>query len=310
MGRKLTNEEFTTRAEKLHGKKFDYANVDYKTMDSKVTIICPKHGEFRQIAKSHLNGMGCFKCGRDKVAKTQTSSTDEFIKKSREIHGDNYLYGMVDYIKNSTNVKIFCKEHGVFEQTPQNHLVGKGCKKCGTISAASCKLATTEDFVKKSVAVHGNKYNYNNTKYKNAISKVNILCNTCKNIFEIVADKHTQGRGCSFCSRAGFNTPEDAFLYVINYEDITKIGITKVGVEARMKNIVGKSGIPFKKVFSIQGKSSIIYKIEQKILKECRKIYHNIDNKFEGSTECFYDVNLAELLNRITNLQKEYSNDN
>jgi hypothetical protein len=34
-------------------------------------------------------------------------------------------------IKNThIKVKIICKEHGIFEQTPHDHLTAHGCKKC------------------------------------------------------------------------------------------------------------------------------------------------------------------------------------
>lgn len=46
----------------VHGNKYDYSKVNYATSDSKVIIICPKHGEFEQRPHNHLNGQGCKKC--------------------------------------------------------------------------------------------------------------------------------------------------------------------------------------------------------------------------------------------------------
>ena len=43
---------------------------------------------------------------------------------------DKYDYSESFYIDAKTKIKIICKEHGVFEQTPGNHLFGQGCLKC------------------------------------------------------------------------------------------------------------------------------------------------------------------------------------
>lgn len=59
---------------------------------------------------------------------------DNFIKRSTETHG-HYDYSKVEYINNSTKVCIVCYEHGDFWQTPNTHLGGSGCPKCGSIIA-------------------------------------------------------------------------------------------------------------------------------------------------------------------------------
>lgn len=63
MPKKLTTEEFIRRAKAVHGDKYDYSKVEYANNCTKVCIICPIHGEFFQIPKSHLQGQGCAKCG-------------------------------------------------------------------------------------------------------------------------------------------------------------------------------------------------------------------------------------------------------
>ena len=57
-------------------------------------------------------------------------TTEEFIKKAREVHGDKYDYSKVEYVKSSTKVCIICKQHGVFLQSPKQHLSGQGCPIC------------------------------------------------------------------------------------------------------------------------------------------------------------------------------------
>lgn len=56
---------------------------------------------------------------------------DEFIIQAKIIHGGKYDYSKVNYINNSTKVCIICPIHGEFWQTPNHHLSGHGCVKCG-----------------------------------------------------------------------------------------------------------------------------------------------------------------------------------
>jgi len=59
---KYTNDQFIEKARKIHGDKYDYSLVDYKNRSGNIIIICKEHGEFNQIASSHIRGEGCPKC--------------------------------------------------------------------------------------------------------------------------------------------------------------------------------------------------------------------------------------------------------
>ena len=64
MGKRKTTEQFIAEAKAVHGSKYDYSKVEYKNNKTKVCIICHIHGEFLQVPKDHLDGIGCKKCGR------------------------------------------------------------------------------------------------------------------------------------------------------------------------------------------------------------------------------------------------------
>lgn len=61
-------------------------------------------------------------------------TTQGFIIKARTVHGDKYDYSRVVYVHSQLKVEIICKEHGLFLQSPQTHLSGSGCRKCGAIN--------------------------------------------------------------------------------------------------------------------------------------------------------------------------------
>lgn len=81
MGKHRTQEEFISDAKKIHGDKYDYSKVVFTRMKDKITIICPKHGEFEQRAIEHLGGSGCPKC----VHQERTFTKEEFVKKANQI---------------------------------------------------------------------------------------------------------------------------------------------------------------------------------------------------------------------------------
>ena len=144
-----TKEEFINKAREVHGDKYDYSKVDYTNANTHVCIICPEHGEFKQTPSMHLSGNGCPKCGIESMQKKQSSTTEEFINKAREIHGGKYDYSKVQYVNSHTDVCIICPEHGEFKQTPNKHLMWQGCPNCNNNKLESeIKLLLDEQGIK------------------------------------------------------------------------------------------------------------------------------------------------------------------
>lgn len=115
---------FIEKANIVHKYRYDYSLVNYINQSIPVEIICKKHGIFKQLPNHHLHQSGCPKCVGFK------KTTKEFIDESKIIHGDIYDYSLVNYINATNKIKIICPKHGVFEQKPNGHLNGKGCKFC------------------------------------------------------------------------------------------------------------------------------------------------------------------------------------
>jgi len=129
---KHTIDNFLEKAYKKHGNKFDYSLVEFKDYNTKIKIICPLHGEKIVHPRNHLNSKGCKECTGMHKSAMYRSNTAEFIKKAKKVHGSTYSYNKVNYVKNSQNIEIYCKVHEeYFQQSPANHLLGKGCQKCG-----------------------------------------------------------------------------------------------------------------------------------------------------------------------------------
>ena len=54
-------------------------------------------------------------------------TTENFIEKAKQIHGNKYDYSKVKYVKATKEVCIICPIHGEFWQKPVKHLIGHGC---------------------------------------------------------------------------------------------------------------------------------------------------------------------------------------
>ena len=121
--------EFLDSFVKRHGDKFDYSKVVYSGHKNPVTIICPKHGEFRITPPNHLL-YDCKKCYYEIIGKNLTKKVDEFIEQASKIHSNYYDYSLVVYTNTHSYVIVICPKHGKFKQNPSNHLMGQGCPTC------------------------------------------------------------------------------------------------------------------------------------------------------------------------------------
>lgn len=122
--------DFIEKACKIHGDKYDYSKVEYIDVKTKVCIICHEHGEFWQLPYNHLTGNGCPECGKQRTNNSNKMTNEEFIQKANIIHNSKYKYADI-YTSYKEKINIICPIHGVFSQTPDDHLQGKGCSKCG-----------------------------------------------------------------------------------------------------------------------------------------------------------------------------------
>lgn len=119
---------------------------------------------------------------------------NDFILKASTKHFVKWDYSKSVYVNNSTKIEIGCKKHGWFWQTPMDHLVGKGCKKC----ANENRTFSQKDFEKNANEKHNSIYEYPFEDYINSYSKIRIKCSK-HGIFKQEAYSHLRGQGCPKC---------------------------------------------------------------------------------------------------------------
>ncbi len=196
-----STDEFIDAAKKVHGNKYDYSQVNYINNKTKVKIICPIHGEFEQKPNTHLNGSGCYSCGKLQAGEKIKSDSESFIEMARKIHGDKYDYSKVEYKTAKSPVKIICPIHGEFEQIASYHLSGNQCKKCGSRNLPY----TTDEYIQAAKEIHGDRYKYDNLIYVNAQTPVKITCKKHGDFLQ-KPSYHLSGQGCAKCSESRGHT--------------------------------------------------------------------------------------------------------
>jgi hypothetical protein len=198
-------EEFIKKSNEIHKDKYNYSKLDLSLKNEKIIIICNEHGEFTQNPKNHLKGNGCKECGKikSKLCLIKPLSTEEFIKRSKEKHGDLYDYSNTTYVKSGEKVKISCKLHGVFESEPRKHYVlGYGCpicSGCGVSFAQLSWLQYIETTTNNEIIYKGGKYNKEETfRFNTKLYRVDGFCKETKTIYEFLGCWY---HGCLKCKK-------------------------------------------------------------------------------------------------------------
>lgn len=304
MGKKLTQEGFVADCIAEHNNFYDYSLTRYVNSRGKIEIICPIHGVFTQKAEAHKSGNGCPACGEILKGTGSKPTTDHagFIEDSILLHNHLYSYGNVNYVNRGTKVSITCKKHGDFLQTPKDHLTGRGCHCCAKEHRNDGRKHTTESCIERCKEVQDVVYDYSKAIYLGDKVPMKIGCSIHGDFLQVPSN-HLQGQGCPHCKKTGYNTSKAGYLYVLTNKNVTKVGITNRLPATRAKEVFKSGGPCFSvhsHIYSVDG--SVPRQIELATHKWLEERHNRVSEVFDGSTECFLDVNLEELLTFITPL--------
>lgn len=159
--------------------------------------------------------------------------TEAFIEKAKQKHGELYDYSSSVYVTSTTKIKIICCRCGVeFEQTPNKHLQGRGCKVCNnkyrkspeTKGKSKYKI-DTNTFIKRAKGRHGDKYDYSKVVFTGIHNNVTIKCNTCGQETEQRPSNHLRSKGCKICNNS---TTTNKFIEEANKVHGSKYVYSKV----------------------------------------------------------------------------------
>lgn len=218
------------------------------------------------------------KTGRLSPKQPQDIKNQWWTHRFQEVHVNTYDYSKMVYLGTKNKVEIICRDHGVFTQTPNDHLKGSGCPDCyGNKKKDTNKCI--EDFKK----VHGSTYNYSKVNYVNAATKVEIICRE-HGVFTQTPNNHPSGCGCPKCQNHNQDT-----LYILK---CLSTGLIKIGITNNLKQRISSIG------GNLQHISHVIVENPRDLEQELHKKYQKY-NKFNhnvksGGTE-FFDLSDQQL---------------
>ena len=192
--------QFINKASEIHKNKYSYNKFIYRGFDINGIIACPIHGDFKQDPAHHVyKQQGCPKCGKEIAAKNKTKSFDQFLIEAHSVHENKYSYVQESYTKYKIKMKIICPSHGLFEQTPTNHISKKqGCPQCAILLRKELITKTFQEMIITAKNIHQDRYTYIENSYSNGYSHMTIIC-PIHGDFKQTPNNHLQGHGCPSC---------------------------------------------------------------------------------------------------------------
>ena len=321
---KYTIEDVVARFRVIHGDRFDYSLVTSSKSMDKIEIVCTEHGVFKQTVAHHLVSRGCPECAYESIRLPLA----DFIAKSQEVHNYKYSYEKISFYPGyNSKVVITCPEHGDFQQSAGPHMQGKGCRECGTKVSLSKRYTefTTDNFISKVKAVHGDRYDYSSTEYINTETKVKIICKT-HGVFEQRPKCHEAGKGCAKCrnDNTTYNFIQkyrdnrelgnkDGLIYILkitgNDESFLKLGITsnKSGRFKRYRKQFKDVGYSYEILFESAMPNYQTAMLENEIFKQLRRegsVYKPLFD-FSGKSECIVPERFEEVKSLILSHTKD-----
>lgn len=166
-----STEDFIAKARKKYGDFYDYSKTKYKSEKTEVMITCPIHGDFKKKPGLFLQGYACPKCGLERRRTNKLMDQTTFLRRAKKLHGDNFDFSKSIYKDIFTPIAVKCTICGrEYKKKPVHILQGYGCKYCAG------QVLTTEDIVKRAREIHGDRYDYSQTKYINRRTPIIVIC--------------------------------------------------------------------------------------------------------------------------------------
>jgi very-short-patch-repair endonuclease/ribosomal protein L40E len=135
-------------------------------------------------------------------------SIEEFLKRSKNSHGDKYDYSNVEYNNQYDPVVIKCPIHGEFKQIPKSHMIGKGCRKCAYDNSREkysgvekINRLNKELIIKRLQNIH-KQYDYNKCEIEGKRDKAiinNIICPIHGEFSKRLSNHLYSKQGCNKC---------------------------------------------------------------------------------------------------------------
>lgn len=228
-----TTKYYIDRAKLKHGEKYDYSLVLYTRAHDYIFVTCPKHGNFKLKAYSHLNGQGCKQCWEE----SKVLSKESFIKRCKKLHNNFYSYPNLSLTSLKDKISIVCPIHGTFKQEAGSHIhKGSGCFECKKSNQSNTK----EELISRFEQIYeSGLFNYSLVDYKNLETPITVIC-TKHGKFLVRPDYFLRKGGqCKKCKKENASLGERRIIKILS-----TLGYN-VETQVRFKDCKDKNCLPF-----------------------------------------------------------------
>jgi hypothetical protein len=207
----------------------------YVDASTKADFICPEHGQFSRIVLDLIKSKyGCSTCGNEASVRNRKVSSEEFLKRAKEVHGDEFEYDLSGWVNTTTKIPIKCRDHGWFMQKPFAHVNQmNGCKACYLEIIAKAGEIPFSEFERRARKIHYWKYHYWTDNYRGMSEKVRITCPDHGDFWQRGSD-HIEGHGCPSCGGRGGSAGEQEiadFVLSLGYTPERSVKIPNSNME-------------------------------------------------------------------------------
>lgn len=173
---------------------------EYKGTHTLIEHMCKIHNIITKTSPSNaLKGIGCKKCGKEKISQKQIKSKEEYIEQLKDANPNLTLMG--EYLGSDTPTTFSCKCGYVWIGRPQSYILPNafGCRNCANkrISEKN-KIGLIE--YKKRLSLMQNNIVLIENFYINNQTPLLHKCLVCTNEWKITPNSVLSGHGCPKCA--------------------------------------------------------------------------------------------------------------
>lgn len=272
---------------------------------------CLVHGtEFKANLNNLLRGLGCRKCGNEKMASMAQLDPAQMKAKLESIVAGRYSVELEKEAPLAKNTMWTCEcpvDGHRWSLSYASITKGCGCPACGTRVTAQKKTTPEANRLERLAAIAEGRYTFKRSgDYLGKLTRYDCTCLECEGEWSAVDSNLTSsGTGCPFCQESGYRKGKPGSLYALMSHCglFIKIGISN-NPERRMRELTRQTPFSWHQIAQVDSQDGVqIAEWEREIHSQHEKAF--AAGEFPGSTEWLKTDRLPELLETLTKLTAE-----
>lgn len=177
--KRLGKESIIKKFVSVHGNRYDYTFVDYKTYHTKVKVVCKQHGPFLVTPSDHVSGRGCPRCGRLHAAKKRRRPLDTVKSRLDALYDGKVSIVAESYKGTNAKALFVCAEHGQFRAHVNHVLNSHGCPQCGRKKLSKTLMLDQHEVVERMRLLLPSGVQFDPSSYSGTKHPMKFFCPKC-----------------------------------------------------------------------------------------------------------------------------------